>query len=112
ASSEKERLQKLSAKEFGVEFLKIFSKHFVADSVALWRYFTANQAQAEQEKNWLAARQRMREVIERPIRMALIDTKLPLAERKKLFNRVANLVVQTEEDTPFETMASGSQLMD
>jgi hypothetical protein len=84
-----------------------FIDSFAVDSKTVWRYMTANEALAEQEKNWTAAKQKMREIVEKPVRMALENTALNEQDRMALFAQLSPLIFQSSEDSPFSKMESG-----
>lgn len=94
-----------------LEFMGAFHQSFDPNSKTLWRYFVANQARVDQEQSWQAGRQRMREVLEKPLRSILNDTSIPIEERKKLSQIVEKLTILKEDDTPFEEMMAGSRLL-
>lgn len=78
-----------------------FLRKYQPDIDAIWRYATANEAIEEQEKNWLAAQQKMREMVEKPIRMALSDKSIRLEDRLELFQEIRGLMIDTSKDDPF-----------
>ena len=102
-ASEKERLMR---------FTRLFSGHLPLTSDVLWRYFNVNQARSEQERNWRAAEQRMREVLEKPLRRVLHDTTLSLPDRLSLFTHMQEFFTEVMPDTPYERMKQGQQYLD
>ncbi|MBA3815468.1 MAG: hypothetical protein H0X29_02920, partial [Parachlamydiaceae bacterium] len=103
-----------------LEFSSIFKKEFKlyigsvsgSGSESVWRYFAVNQAHVEQEKNWLAGIQKMKEVIEKPIRMALIDPTLSKEEQDFLFEKFSDFLIETTETSPFKKFISGGRYVD
>lgn len=89
-----------------------FIKNLSVNSTSLWRYFTANEGVAEQTKHWLACQQRMRELIERPLRETLSNCGFNIAERRALFLEVKGLFTQSLEDDPFGLVAGSGMLCD
>ena len=71
-------------------FIAVFREEFKVTSGVVWRYFSVNQARAEQSKNWEAAKQKMREVIEKPLRQVLSDSNIPMEKRLELFEKMEN----------------------
>lgn len=106
------RSGRLKVRLFYVEFLRCLVQHIDVRSLHLWRYFAANRAADELDKNWHAARQRMREVIEKPFRLILIDNTIAFDERLQFYRLMKGLVIQTQEDSPFMHMVHGSQFLD
>ena len=104
--------EQITPKEFLIAFLNLFTEHFTVDSKTMWRYFVANLSAIKLERHWHTGRQRMREVVEAPMRKVLIDIGLPISERKKLFKEMEDLVISTEEDSPFNHMATGTEELD
>ncbi|MBS0637698.1 MAG: DUF3638 domain-containing protein, partial [Verrucomicrobia bacterium] len=93
------------------QFTKCFNALFEPDSVDIWGYKTANEALVEQSKNWDAGKQKMREVIEKPLRMLLADTKIPITTRKKAFELFQEFIIQTKKDSPFTKVTQESKFM-
>lgn len=89
-----------------------FSQSFVPDSKAVWRYFTANLAKIEKEKNWLAARYRIRETLERPLRACLTDKSIDRKQRVELFKQIKSLMIQVETESNFDQLVQGSEEVD
>lgn len=94
------------------EFAAIFEKSFVADSDSMWRYLGVNQAQTNQKNNWIAGEQKMRDVIEKPIRLTLTDSKIQLHHRLELFRKMTSFFVQQSTDSPFNQIIKGIEARD
>lgn len=75
----------------------------------LWNYFLKNQVEDEYSKNVLALDHRMREVLDKPMRKILIDSKIPYEKRKGFFDLMDDFYVIKQEDSPFAEMTAGSQ---
>lgn len=101
-------------REYLMRFHRLFSEHFEekCDSGAIWRYLNVNQARAEQEKNWRAAEQRMREVLEKPLRRVLHDVRLNRGDRLALFNHMQEFFTELTPDSPYRRMKRGQQYVD
>jgi hypothetical protein len=85
-----------------------FTQNLKITSATLWRYLVANEGSSEQFKNWIACQQRMREVIERPIRKILSEEDV-YGTHTLLFQALQGLFIQDFEDSPFEQVVrSGS----
>jgi len=101
-----------SSRERQILLLQSFSKHLDVCSKDVWHYFIANQAIDQQRKNWLAAKQKMQEVIEKPVRSILADPDIPLEDRADFFNEIQELFIKKQKDAPFHEMAYGSRVVD
>ncbi|MBS0636642.1 MAG: DUF3638 domain-containing protein [Verrucomicrobia bacterium] len=86
--------------------------HGIKTAADLFRYFTANMAEGMKEKNWIAAQHRMRETLEKPLRMLLADEALPNDLRERLFDKMQSLVIQKVQDEPFEAMCRSAKEID
>ena len=93
-------------------FKDSFDKNFALNSQAVWRYFNVNQACVEQRKNWLAAQQKMLEIVQRPIRQFLHNTNRSAASRLMVYTKMKALLVETSEDNPFNRMLGKEQTID
>jgi len=99
--------EKTDPKERVDLFLKEFLKEYKnVDSLTFWRYVTANQAKSHIDKNWQAARYRMKEALEKPLRAVLTDGSIDLKKRQKFFEDVESAFVHTEVEALFETLCS------
>ncbi|MBS0635164.1 MAG: DUF3638 domain-containing protein [Verrucomicrobia bacterium] len=78
------------------------------DSETVWRYLAANLIHEEQDKNWAAARYKMRETFEVSARAAL-TSKAPLQDRMELFNKISSLLVQHENPSRFRALVDGQK---
>lgn len=92
--------------------INVHDKNAALDSKTLWRYFAQNQAKQEEDKNWLAACQRMREAVEKPIRQALADTKRTPKARLELFKKAKELIIKNEKSDPFNALKRASVGLD
>ncbi len=88
---------KLSKEMFLNEFIKQCTSHLLIGFEAIWRYVTVNQAHREQQKNWIAGVQRMRQVLEKQIQDYLTDTKVEMPAKQALFDKVQSFLVQATE---------------
>lgn len=77
----------------------------------IWRYTLLNQTHMEQRKNWISGQQRMREVIEKPIRMALVNEELSLQERHEIFLALQEFHVQSASANMYDTMAKTASVV-
>ncbi len=93
-------------------FSDCFSKIFTPDSKDIWRYLSVNEALLEQSKNWDAAKHKMREVIEKPLRQLLSDISLPLTTRKKAFEIARSFLVQKSSSSLFEKMTKETSMIE
>lgn len=93
-------------------FGKAMADAFKPDCESVWRYVTATQALSKREKNWQAGLHKMREVVERPLRMALANPELSQEKRLELFKLSRSLLVHTTKDSPFEQMMKKGEKMD
>lgn len=85
-------------------FSELFARRFSVDIDAIWRNSALQQARVRQKRAWLAGVQRMREVVEEPIRMALSDSRLSLDERLAIFKAAEKLIVSGSQNSLFEKM--------
>lgn len=95
-------------------FQESFNKAFSLDSIVskdssktCWRYFAANLSKVEQDKNWAAAKHKMKDAFERPIRAILTNRSIPRPERLALFRAAKAVLVQHESDSRFEDLLKG-----
>jgi hypothetical protein len=93
-------------------FVAEFNTRTEVTSDIIWRYFNVNQARAEQDKNWVAAQQKMREVVEKPLRQVLHNKTVPLEQRLFLFNHMKQFFIEMTPDDPFKAMLSERELAD
>jgi hypothetical protein len=95
-----------------LELEDAFICHFSPDFAALWKYLTVNESYAEQKKNWIATQQRMRELIERPIREVLSET--PDSDLihggDEFFNEVQEIFTDYHSESLFELVATSGLL--
>lgn len=109
---EKIRSGEMKSQEAAYAFSKCFVNDFEPTSSEIWRYVTVNQARAKQDKNWQAGIQKMREVIEKPIRQALSNPALSLADRQALYKASKDLLVRTTKDSPFDKLMAENTTVD
>ncbi len=93
-------------------FSKLFSDKFCPDSEDVWRYMITNEALVEQTKNWEAGKQRMSEVIGKPLRMLLSDLTLSLDVRTSAFTHFKNFLIEKANDSSFDKMTAESIVVD
>ncbi|MCE5295292.1 MAG: DUF3638 domain-containing protein [Chlamydiales bacterium] len=91
-----------------------FSDSFVPDESICLRYFTANQAKVELDKNWDATRHKMQNAFAKPIRAVRTNTALSLEDRKALFNHpeVKKFLVKKEAGSHFAEFLKGETKID
>lgn len=92
-----------------LSLLDAFTEAFTPDSTSFWRYVAINQSKMEQDKNWAAARYKMREALELPLRSLLVDKSLPLKYRTELFEKAKTLIIKMESDSPFARLVAGEK---
>lgn len=102
-------LDQKTLREHSNEFFKCFTRYYEIDSKDIWRYFTVNEAKLEQEKNWIAGKQKMREVIEGPIRSLLADKNIDIKDRKTIFQKFQGLWIEKTDDNPFAKYAKARE---
>lgn len=102
----------ITPRTLALEFSNLFKKNFNIDSATVWRYFAINQAHVEQEKNWLAGKHKMKEVVEKPIRMALSDPSLEEVDRDFIFEKFKGFLIETTQKSPFERFSSEGSYVD
>jgi hypothetical protein len=95
-----------------MRFTALFAEEFPVSSQSVWRYLNVNQARSEQDKNWQAAQQKMREVIEKPLREVLHDNSIELKERLSLFQYMQDFFTEMSPDSPYERMKVGQQFLE
>jgi hypothetical protein len=93
-------------------FKDAFDENLNLDSQAAWRYFNVNQARVEQRKNWLAAQQKMHEIVQKPIRQLLHNTEVSAEDRLEIFRVFKELLVETTDDDPFKQMLGREESID
>lgn len=103
--------KKITKREAISYFKKFFEEEYRISSAAMWRYFEVNQARVSQKKTWTAAQQRMREVIEKPIRMVLFNSKISFDLRYNLFEAAVPILIQKNNASLFSTLLKGTKPM-
>jgi hypothetical protein len=100
-----------NARDILKTFKDAFTDHLEISSETVLRYLNVNQARAEQEKNWTAAQQKMRELVEKPFRQVLHDPKVSIEEGQKLFKMLENFLIETSPDSPFNQMLAEKKVI-
>lgn len=80
-------------------------------SSMIWRYAAANKAYADQKANWMAAQQRMREVLEAPLASFLsqpppdeASALTYLQAQQRVFKKLESFFIESSSDDPFIKM--------
>lgn len=104
------RDKKISFAQYRLTFVKHFDKNLDVNFDVVLQYFTVNQAHREQQKNWLSAQQKMREVIEKPMRMFLADPDVDSNTRTTFFETHKSFFVQTTYNDPYDIVTQGQRV--
>ncbi len=94
-----------------LHFRDAFIQKFTPNSKDIWRYLTVNEALVEQNKNWEAAKHKMREVIEKPLRKLLSNVKIAPEVRSRAFRLFRDFLVQSSKDMPYTQFTSKAQFL-